>query len=133
MDKRSWRAAKDLDHFRCAPPANGGRRLWDLDSLLLLAWFHSLFTAGMTRTFAGLCADGLRQAMQARPRAKAFGVYTIEKDGYGELVFSTDPPDDPTAQHVFTVPVAEWRKSIEARVDDFFAREAGRDGSPLPS
>lgn len=128
MSSGLWRDLVDQGNYTCAPRTIDGRRAWTIDELVCLSWADALITSGMKQPMAGACAAGLADAMQRHKQARSFNVYAIERDGErGELIFCADASHDPAAQHVFTVPVAQWRAKIRKARDNFYRRKAVRN------
>ena len=67
VSQSNWRTSIDKGLYACAPLTVDGRREWDVDSLVCLAWYDALVKAGMKRAMAGRMAAELTKAI-ARDR-----------------------------------------------------------------
>lgn len=135
VSKRDWRMSQSRQDFPCAPRAdNQKRRTWDLDHLVLLSWYDALCRSGISRPMAGTFAIGLRKAMRDHPHALRFSLYLAEREnGMATLTFSSEDEAPGPGAFVMVIAVDLLRTNVEAAVSNFFAREAGRSGSDLPS
>ena len=132
-----FRTVMDTRAFAdAAPPAVGPRRMWDVDSLVVLAWFDALVASGMPTTYAGRVAGQLRKAMAAEPRARLFNVYCWLAHDQEQLAVSVEAPVEapPSIEPIMQIPLESWRRNVIAAVDNYYARaSAARGGSEVAS
>jgi len=129
VSQSNWRTSIDKGLYACAPPTVDGRREWDVDSLVCLAWYDALVKAGMKRAMAGGMAAELTKAIARDRGAESFNVYAWERDQrHGGLSIGTEPPDEaPSAQLILVMPLAAWRNNIRTAIGHYFQRRAERD------
>jgi hypothetical protein len=128
MPASRWRNGMDKGTYAAAPPLQDGRRLWDHNSLVALAWADSLYKAGMQQAMTGQLAAALLRAMAAHPRADVLNAYAWEQDAQaGGMSIGLKPPREaPYAAVIFVIPVNEWRAKVEAAIANFYERKAAR-------
>jgi hypothetical protein len=129
ISHHAYRVAIDKGSYKCAPPAVRGRRVWDIDELVVLAWFSALVKGGMKRNMAGGMAGELSKAIARDPAANEFNVFMWEDQGaqQGKLAIGREPPDEaPDAQIVLAIPLAELRLKVRAAAENFQRRATRR-------
>jgi hypothetical protein len=127
ISNNAYRVAIDKGCYRCAPPAVRGRRIWDVDELVVLAWFAALVKGGMKRNMAGGMAGELSKAIARDPAADEFNVFMWEDSEQGRMAVGREPPAEaPDAQNILVIPLAELRIKVRAAIENFQQRATRR-------
>lgn len=130
VSQSHWRTSIDKALYVCAPPTVNGRREWNVDSLVCLAWYDSLVRVGMKRVIAGTMAAELNRAIARNPSTESFNVYAWGDREHSGLSVGNEPPDEaPSAQVIFVMPLATWRNNIRAAIVHYLQRRAERDAN----